>query len=68
MMELKKTTKYDCKLKSLHFEGNTLLDADGVVIDIVKHLQAAYEDKFFDLSMTSKVEVIEEIEVEIDEE
>lgn len=68
MVELKKTTKMDVKLKALHFEGDVVVNEDGEIIDIVKHLQAAYGDKYFDLSTTSKVEEIEEIEVEMDEE
>ena len=66
MVELKKTTKMDVKLKALHFD--VVVNEDGEIIDIVKHLQAAYGDKYFDLSTTSKVEEIEEIEVEMDEE
>lgn len=64
MIELKKTTKFDSKMKGLHFEGSDLIDENGEIIDIAKHLKAAYGDKYFDLSTTSKVEEIEEIEVE----
>ena len=39
MIELKKTTKLDGKLKGLHFEDNLLIDENGEVIDIAKHLQ-----------------------------
>ena len=68
MIELKKTTKMDVKLKALHFEGDVIVNEDGEIIDIIKHLQAAYGDSYFDLSTTCKSEVIEEIEIEIDEE
>ena len=63
-MELKRTTKLDGKLKGLHFENNLLIDGDGEIIDIVKHLKAAYEDKYFDLSVTAKEEEILEIDIE----
>lgn len=67
MIELKKTTKFDSKMKGLHFEGSSLIDENGEIIDIAKHLKAAYGDKYFDLSTTSKVEEIEEIEIDIEE-
>ena len=68
MAELKKTTKYDMKYKAIHFEGNDLIDEDGVIIDLVKHLQAAYGDRYFDLSTTCKEELIEEIEIDEEDE
>lgn len=67
MIELKKTTKLDGKLKGLHFEDNMLIDENGEVIDIAKHLKAAYGDKYFDLSVTTKEEEILEIDVEDEE-
>ena len=68
MIELKKTTKLDGKLKGLHFENNDLIDDNGEIIDIAKHLKAAYGDKYFDLSVTTKEEEILEIDVEDDDE
>lgn len=67
MMELKRTTKLDGKLKGLHFENNDLVDENGEIIDLNKHLKAAYEDRYFDLSVTTKDEEIIEIDIEEDE-
>ena len=67
MIELKRTTKLDGKLKGLHFENDLLIDENGEVIDIAKHLKAAYEDRYFDLSVTTKEEEILEIDVEDEE-
>lgn len=67
-MELKKTTKFDGKLKGLHFEDNALIDDNGEVIDIAKHLKAAYGSRYFDLSVTAKEEEILEIEIEDEDE
>lgn len=66
MIELKRTTKIDGKLKGLHFEGNELIDENGEVIDLNKHMKAAYGDKYFDLSVTTKEEEL--ISVFTDEE
>ena len=63
-MEVKKTTKWDGKLKDLHFEGETLINEDGEVIDLNKHMKAAYGDRMFTVSVTAKEEEILEIEVE----
>lgn len=67
-MDVKKTVKWDGKLKGLHFEGNELIDENGEIIDLNKHMKAAYGDKTFDLSVTAKEEEILEIEVDEDEE
>ena len=68
MIELKRTTKWDGKLKNLHYEGNVLINEDGEVIDLNGHLRAAYGDRSFDLSVSAKEEELIEIEVEEDEE
>ena len=68
MIELKRTTKWDGKLKNLHYEGNVLINEDGEVIDLNGHLRAAYEDRSFDLSVSAKEEELIEIEAEEDEE
>lgn len=65
-MDVKKTVKWDGKLKGLHFEGNELIDENGEVIDLNKHMKAAYGDKTFDLSVTAKEEEI--VEIFVDEE
>ena len=67
MIELKRTTKWDGKMKALHFEGDTLVNEDGEIIDLHKHLKAAYDDKFFDLSFTAKEEEIIEEDAEEEE-
>ena len=67
-MDVKKTVKWDGKLKGLHFEGNELIDENGEIIDLNKHMKAAYGDKFFDLSVTAKEEEILEIEVKEEDE
>lgn len=68
MIEIKKTVKWDGKLRGLHFEGNELIDENGEVIDLNEHMKAAYADKTFDLSVTAKEEEILEVEVEYVEE
>ena len=68
MIELKKITKWDGKMKSLHFEGNVLINEDGEVIDLNKHLKAAYEDKYFDVSFTAKEEELIEVDTNIEDE
>jgi hypothetical protein len=65
-MDVKKTVKWDGKLKGLHFEGNELIDENGEVIDLNKHMKAAYGDKTFALSVTAKEEEI--VEIFVDEE
>ena len=66
MIELKRTTKWDGKIKGLHFEGNLLVDENGEVVNLNEWLKAAYEDRSFDLSVTSKEEEILEIEADVD--
>ena len=63
-MEIKKVTKWDGKMKSLHFEDDVLINEDGEVVDLHKYLKSAYEDKCFDLSFTAKEEEILEIDIE----
>ena len=69
-MEMKKTIKYDSRLKGLRFEDDELIDENGEVIDLNKYMKAAYGDKTFDLSTTAKSEEIIEVDVytEYDEE
>lgn len=67
MIELKKVTKWDGKMKSLHFEGNVLINEDGEVIDLNKHLKAAYEDRYFDVSFTAKEEELIEVDTDIED-
>lgn len=66
-MEMKKTIKYDSRLKGLRFEGDELIDENGEVIDLNKYMKAAYGDKTFDLSTTAKNEEIIEVDIYADE-
>ena len=68
MIELKRTTKWDGKIKGLHFEGNVLVDENGEIINLNELLKAAYQEKCFDLSVSSKEEEILEIEAETEDE
>lgn len=61
-MTIKKTTKYDGKLKGLHFEDEMLLDSEGIEVDLLDFLLKAYGESSFDLSTTTKSE--EEIELD----
>lgn len=63
-MDIKRITKWDGKLKGLHFEGNDLIDENGEVINLNEHMKDAYDDKTFDLSVTAKEEEILECEIE----
>lgn len=63
-MDVKRTIKWDGKLKGLHFEENELIDENGEVIDLNKYMKAAYADKTFDLSVTAKEEEIIEYAIE----
>lgn len=55
-MELKKTVKYDGKMKSLHMIDGKLVDMNGEIIDILEVFEKAYGDIPFDLSTTTKTE------------
>lgn len=66
MIELKRTTKWDGKIKGLHFEGSFLVDENGEVVNLNEWLKAAYSDKYFDLSVTSKEEEFIEIETDVE--
>ena len=68
MIELKRTTKWDGKIKGLHFEENFLVDENGEIVNLNELLKAAYQEKNFDLSVTSKEEEILEIEAETEDE
>jgi len=68
MIEIKKTVKWDGKLKGLHFEGNELIDENGEIINLNEYMKAAYSDKCFDVSVTAKEEEILSVEIEDAEE
>lgn len=57
-MELKKTTKWDGKLKGVRIVNNQVVDSDGVIVDLIDVLSKAYSDAIFDISTTTKVEEI----------
>ena len=62
MMEVKKRTKYDGKLKGVRIVNNNIVDADGEIIDLVSVLSKVYEDNVFDLSTTCKEEEIIDVD------
>ena len=68
MIEVKRTTKWDGKIKGLHFEGSTLIDENGEVVNLNEWMKAAYSDRTFDLSVTAKEEEILEVEVKDNDE
>lgn len=55
-MELKKTVKYDGKMKGLHMVDGQLVDQNGEIVDILSVLHKAYGEIPFDLSTTTKTE------------
>lgn len=57
-MELKKTTKWDGKLKGVRIVNNQVMDSDGVIVDLIDILSKAYGDATFDISTTTKLEEI----------
>lgn len=67
MLELKKTTKWDGKLKGIRIEDGQVVNVDGEIIDLIDILEKAYSDKYFDLSVTTKEEEIIPIEAEDEE-
>lgn len=67
MLELKKTTKWDGKLKGIRIEDGQVVNVDGEIIDLISILEKCYEDKYFDISVTSKEEEIIPIEAEDEE-
>jgi len=62
MIEVKKTTKYDGKLKGVHIVDNNIVDAEGEIVDLVSVLSKVYGEGFFDLSTTAKEEEIIDVE------
>ena len=57
-MELKKTTKYDGKLKDVHFEDGELLDSCNESIDILDLLHKAYGNQYFTITTSTKIEEV----------
>lgn len=64
-MEIKKTTKWDLKLKGIHFVGDQLVDDSGVIIDITDVLKKGYGELPFDFAATAKEE--ESVDIETSE-
>lgn len=62
MMEVKKTIKYDGKLKGIRVINDNIVDADGEIIDLVSVLSKVYGEKSFDLSTTTKEEEIIDVD------
>lgn len=67
-MEVKKTIKWDGKIKGLHFENDMLIDENGEVINLNECMKVAYANRIFDLSTTAKEEEIIECNIDEDEE
>ena len=63
-MELKKTIKYDGKLKGLHMVEGQLVDLNGEILDILEIFTKAYGEKPFDMSTTTKTEEIIDLDDE----
>ena len=61
-MDIKKTTKYDGKLKGCSIFNGKLVDNEGEIIDLIDVLEKVYGDRPFDLSTTCKTEEIIEVE------
>lgn len=57
-MELKKTVKYDGKLKDIHFENGILLDSNDEPVDLYEILSLAFENSYFTLTTTTKTEEV----------
>ena len=55
-MELKKTVKFDGKIKALHMVDGKLVDMNGEIVDILEIFEKAYGDMPFNLSTTTKTE------------
>lgn len=69
MFEVKKTTKYDGKLKEVHIVDGNIVDSEGEIIDVISILSKVYGEGYFDLSTTCKEEeyIDTDIEIENDE-
>ena len=63
-MELKKTIKYDGKLKGLHMVEGQLVDLNGEIVDILEIFTRAYGENPFDMSTTTKTEEIIDLDDE----
>lgn len=55
-MELKKTVKYDGKLKGVTIVDGQVVSSDGEIIDLIDMLSKAYGTGAFDLATTTKYE------------
>ena len=66
-MEIKKTIKYDGKLKGIKVFNNSIVDQDGEVVDLISILSKVYGDNSFDLSTTCKDEEIINVDNSDDE-
>ena len=69
MFEVKKTTKYDGKLKGVRIVDGNIVDFEGEIIDVISILSKVYGEDTFDLSTTCKEEeyIDTDIETENDE-
>lgn len=55
-MDVKKTIKFDGKLKAVHMMNGKVIDMNGEVVDILNDFEKTYGDIPFDISTTTKIE------------
>ena len=66
MMEVKKTIKYDGKLKGIRVVDKNIVDAEGEVVDLIAILAKVYGENMFDLITTCKEEEIIDAEPDVE--
>lgn len=65
MEGVKKTTTWKGVCKGLQFHEGQLVDENGEIFDLIEVLKQVYEDKIFDISISSKEEELIEINEEL---
>ena len=61
-MEIKKTVKYNGKIKDAHFVDGELFNADGESIDLIEILEKVYGECEFTISTTTKTEELLDVD------
>ena len=61
-MEIKKTIKYDGKIKDAHFVDGELFNAEEEPIDLLEILEKVYGEREFTISTTTKTEEILDVD------
>lgn len=67
-MEFKRTEQLNSKMKNLKIENHQIIDENGEIINLIKTLEKAYGDNYFDLSVACKSEELITYDVFIDNE